>query len=148
MALYFRALLHRVKYPSAHLCDRKLKTSDIFAILSEYFDLNCQSNGSTYFFHDYGLFISQIEEEFVFGRYYENETLYVEAEKLIKQSTMDYLSDLNDKMKKSNTDIRLSISGFIFPNEDTPYFSSNLPTPEFGEENMKQSLSKMKELTP
>ena len=138
MVLYFRALLHKVKYPSAHLCDHKLKTDDIYAILSEYFDLNCQSNGSTYFFNDYGLFISKIEEdEYIFGRYYENETLYLESEKLIRQSAMDYLSDLNDKMKKSNTDLKLSISGFIFPNEEVPYFNSNLPTPEFGEENMK-----------
>ena len=58
---------------------------------------------------------------------------------------MDYLNDLNDKMKRSNADLKLSISGFLFPNEDMPYFSSNMPTPEFGEESMRQSQTKKKE---
>lgn len=73
MSLFFRSLLQKLQYADAGMPDKKLKTDDIYAILSEYFDLNCQNNANTYFFNDYGLFISFIEpNEYIFGRYYEN----------------------------------------------------------------------------
>ena len=37
-------------------------------------------------------------------------------------------------------DMALSISGFIFPNDDMPYFSSNAPTPEFGDGENPEKL--------
>lgn len=79
MTIYFRALLHKLGFSGAEDYTVKLKTDEIIAILSEYFDLNCQFNLNTYFFNENGLFISSIEEnEFVFGRYYENETLFIQ----------------------------------------------------------------------
>ena len=80
MVLYFRALLSKLKYPGAEDYECKLNTDEIYAILSEYFDIHCQSNAKTYFFNDYGLFISVVDEnEVIFGRYYENETAYAES---------------------------------------------------------------------
>ena len=65
--------------------------------------------------------------------------MYNQYEKLIKQNTISYLHDLNEK-----THLQLNISGFILPNEESNYFSNNISTPTFGEELLKQSLSRKK----
>jgi hypothetical protein len=135
LSLYFRAILANLQYAQASSYSETLKTTEIYAILTEYFDLSCNATDHVYFFNDDGLFIaSKDDKEFVFGRYYENETDLHNNEKNIRRSTLEYIGELNNKNTglRMSMDMALSISGFIFPNDDMPYFSSNAPTPEFG----------------
>ena len=81
------------------------------------------------------------------GRYYQNEQDMLSSEQSVRKSTLDYIStrkqeegqedEANLKFSQMNMDLGVSTSGFLFPNgqEDSPYFNSNAPTPEFGNNN-------------
>lgn len=64
MAFFLRATLQVYRQKDAEDFSCQLSTVDIFAILTECFDMNCYvKNGSIYMFPDFHLFINQQSSE-------------------------------------------------------------------------------------